>query len=115
MAGLHPVVVVTGATGAIGSATAALLAGQGARLVLLSRPSDRLDALVTRIDTDNRVTGIEVDLSSFTSVPAAAPRISREVAHVDALSNTAAVFASEYEQTDDGIELMLATNHLGPL
>jgi NAD(P)-dependent dehydrogenase (short-subunit alcohol dehydrogenase family) len=114
MAGLHPVVVITGATGAIGSATAALLARRGARLLLLSRPSDRLDALVTRLDTDDRVTSVEVDLSSFASVRAAARQISREVAHVDALINTAAVFASEYEQSDDGIELMLATNHLGP-
>ncbi len=114
MAGLHPVVVITGATGAIGSATAALLARRGARLLLLSRPSDRLDALVTRLDTDNRVTSVEVDLSSFASVRAAVRQISRQVAHVDALINTAAVFASEYEQSDDGIELMLATNHLGP-
>ncbi|HWO44834.1 MAG TPA: SDR family NAD(P)-dependent oxidoreductase [Methylomirabilota bacterium] len=114
MAGLHPVVVITGATGAIGSATAALLARRGARLLLLSRPSERLDALVTRLDTDNRVTSVEVDMSSFASVRAAARQISRQVAHVDALINTAAVFASEYEQSDDGIELMLATNHLGP-
>lgn len=114
MAGLHPVVVITGATGAIGSATAALLARRGARLVLLSRPSDRLDAMVTRLDTDNRVTSVEVDLSSSASVRAAARQISREVAHVDALINTAAVFTSEYEQSDDGVELMLATNHLGP-
>src|SRR5260370_1422511 len=114
MAGLHPVVVISGATGAIGSATAALLARRGARLLLLSRPSDRLDALVTRLDTDDRVTSVEVDLSSNASVRAAARQISRQVAHVDALINTAAVFASEYEQSDDGIELMLATNHLGP-
>jgi len=114
VAGLHPVVVISGATGAIGSATAALLARRGARLLLLSRPSDRLDALVTRLDTDNRVTSVEVDMSSFASVRAAARQISRQVAHVDALINTAAVFASEYEQSDDGIELMLATNHLGP-
>lgn len=107
-------VVITGATGAIGSATAALLARQGARLLLLSRSSGRLDALVTRLDTDDRVTSVEVDLSSFASVRAAARQISREVAHIDALINTAAVFASEYEQSDDGVELMLATNHLGP-
>ena len=114
MAGLHPVVVITGATGAIGSAPAALLARRGARLLLLSRPSERLDAMVARLDTDNRVTGVEVDLSSLASVRAAARQISREVPHVDALINTAAVFVSEYEQSDDGIELMLATNHLGP-
>ena len=114
MAGLHPVVVITGATGAIGSATAALLVRRGARLLLLSRPSDRLDAMVTRLDVDNRVTAVELDLSSFASVRAAARQISREVTHVDALVHTAAVLAANYEQSDDGIELMLATNHLGP-
>src|SRR5260221_3166730 len=114
MGGLDPVVVITGATGASGSATAALLARRGARLLLLSRPSDRLDALVKHLDTDNRVTSVEVDLSSFASVRAAARRISRQVPHVDALINAAAVYASDYEETDDGIELMLATNHLGP-
>jgi NAD(P)-dependent dehydrogenase (short-subunit alcohol dehydrogenase family) len=114
MAGLHPVVVITGATGAIGSATASLLARRGARLVLLGRPSDRLDAMVERLDRDNRVSSVEVDLSSLSSVRLAARQISRTVAHVDALLNVAAVFTSEYQPTDDGFELMLATNHLGP-
>jgi len=114
MAGLHPVVVITGATGAIGSATASLLARRGAQLLLLGRPSDRLDTLVERLDRDKRVSSVEVDLSSLASVRLAARQISRTVAHVDALLNVAAVFTSEYQQTDDGFELMLATNHLGP-
>ena len=114
MAGLHPVVVITGATGAIGSATASLLAGRGAQLLLLGRPSDRLDTLVERLNRDNRVSSIEVDLSSLASVRLAARQISRTVTHVDALLNVAAVFTSEYQQTDDGFELMLATNHLAP-
>jgi len=114
MAGLHPVVVITGATGAIGSATASLLTRRGARLLLLGRPSDRLDTMVERLDRDNRVSSVEVDLSSLASVRVAARQISRIVAHVDALLNVAAVFTSEYQQTEDGFELMLATNHLGP-
>ncbi len=114
MAGLHPVVVITGATGAIGSATASVLARRGAQLLLLGRPSDRLDTLVEKLDRDQRVLGVEVDLSSLASVRLAARQIARTVAHVDALLNVAAVFTSEYQQTDDGFELMLATNHLGP-
>jgi NAD(P)-dependent dehydrogenase (short-subunit alcohol dehydrogenase family) len=114
MAGLHPVVVITGATGAIGSATASLLARRGARLLLLGRPSDRLDTMVERLDRDNRVSSVEVDLSSLASVRLAARQIARTEAHVDALLNVAAMFTSEYQQTDDGFELMLATNHLGP-
>ena len=114
MTGLHPVVVVTGATGAIGSATAAVLARRGARLLLLSRPSDRLDAMVEKLDRDNRVSSVEVDLSSLASVRAAARQVSRTVGHVDALVNVAAVFTSEYRRSPDAFELMLATNHLGP-
>jgi NAD(P)-dependent dehydrogenase (short-subunit alcohol dehydrogenase family) len=114
MAGLHPVVVITGATGAIGSATASLLAGRGAQLLLLGRPSDRLDTLVERLNRDNRVSSVEMDLSSLGSVRLAVRQISSTVTHVDALLNVAAVFTSEYQQTDDGFELMLATNHLAP-
>jgi NAD(P)-dependent dehydrogenase (short-subunit alcohol dehydrogenase family) len=114
MAGLHPVVVITGATGAIGSATASLLARRGAQLLLVGRPSDRLDTLVERLDRDNRVSSVEVDLSSLASVRLAARQISRTVTHVDALLNVAAVFTSEYQQSDDGFELMLATNHMAP-
>ena len=114
MPGLHPVVVITGAIGAIGSATASSLARRGAQLLLLGRPSDRLDTLVERLDRDNRVSSVEVDLASLASVRLAARQISRTVAHVDALLNVAAVFTSEYQQTDDGFELMLATNHLAP-
>jgi len=114
MPGLNPVIVMTGATGAIGSATAALLARRQARLVLLSRPSERLDALVEKVDRDNRVSSVEVDLSSLASVRAAARQVARTVTHVDALLNIAAIYASQYEQSDDGFELMLATNHLAP-
>jgi NAD(P)-dependent dehydrogenase (short-subunit alcohol dehydrogenase family) len=111
---LNPVVVITGPTGAIGSATAELLARRGARLLLLGRPSDRLDRLTARLDRDNRVSTVEVDLSSLASVRAAARQVARTVPHVDVLLNVAAVFASGYEESDDGFELMLSTNHLGP-
>src|SRR5260370_8148031 len=114
MAGLHPVVVITGATGAIGSATASLLTRRGARLLVLGRPSDRLDTMVERLDRDNRVSSVEVDLSSLASVRLAARQISRTVAHADALLTVAPVFTSEYPQTEDGFLLMPPTNHLGP-
>ena len=115
MIALHPTVVVTGATGAIGSATASVLARRGARLVLMARPSERLDALVKRLGgDDNRVTSVPVDLSSMSSVRSAARRINREGIHVDALINMAAVFVRRWQKTADGFELMLATNYFGP-
>jgi NAD(P)-dependent dehydrogenase (short-subunit alcohol dehydrogenase family) len=115
MAGLHPVVVVTGATGAIGSVTAAVLVRRGARVILLARPSERLAAMVKKLGgEEGRVSSVPVDLSSMSSVRAAAREISRTVAHVDALLNIAAVYSGEYHKTKEGFEVMLATNHLGP-
>ncbi|HUY73950.1 MAG TPA: SDR family NAD(P)-dependent oxidoreductase [Candidatus Dormibacteraeota bacterium] len=115
MVNLHPTVIVTGATGAIGSATAAVLARRGARVVLMARPSPRLDALVKHLGgADKRVESVAIDLSSLSSVRAAAREINRAGGHVDALLNVAAIFAPRYHKTADGFELMLATNHLGP-
>src|SRR5256884_1758268 len=89
-----PTVVVTGATGAIGSATVASLVKRRAQVVSLSRPV--------------------LDLSSMASVRSAAREVNRTVRHIDALLNIAAVYSTTYRKNGDGIELMLATNHLGP-
>jgi len=109
------VVVISGATGAIGSATAAVLVRRGARVLLLARPSDRLSGLMRTLGgEEKRVSSIPVDLSSLASVRSAAREIGRTGAHVDALLNVAATFSREYRRTKEGFEVMLATNHLGP-
>jgi NAD(P)-dependent dehydrogenase (short-subunit alcohol dehydrogenase family) len=112
---IHPTVVISGATGAIGSATADVLARRGAHVVLMARPSERLDALVERLGgADNRISSVPVDLSSMSSVRSAARAINREGGRVDALVNMAAVFVRRWQKTADGFELMLATNYFGP-
>ena len=115
MIALHPTVVISGATGAIGSATASVLARRGAHVVLMARPSERLDELVEQLGgTDNRISSVPVDLSSMSSVRLAAREINRPGGRVDALINMAAVFVRTFEKTSDGFELMLATNYFGP-
>lgn len=86
--------IVTGASGAIGSATVRELEQRGARVIALTRN--------------------DVDLSSMESVRSAARNLSRTAGHVDALLNIAAIFTTRYQKTKEGFELMLATNHLGP-
>ena len=94
MAVRHPTVVVTGASGAIGSATVEALKRRGVQVIALTRPS--------------------LDLSSMASVRAAARELNRTAGHIDALLNIAAVFTTRYQKTKEGLETMLATNHLGP-
>jgi NAD(P)-dependent dehydrogenase (short-subunit alcohol dehydrogenase family) len=94
MAVRHPTVVVTGANGAIGSATVSALKQRGAQVITLTRPG--------------------IDLSSMTSVRAAARELNRGATHIDALLNIAAIFTTRYQKSADGFEVMLATNHLGP-
>ena len=94
MAVRHPTVVVTGASGAIGSATVEALKRRGVQVIALTRPSP--------------------DLSSMASVRAAARELNRTAGHIDALLNIAATFTTRYQKTKEGFETMLATNHLGP-
>src|SRR5438445_10016422 len=87
-------VVITGASGAIGSATVGVFKRRGAQVIELTRPS--------------------LDLSSMASVRAAARELNRNGAHINALLNIAAVFKTRYQKSADGWETMFATNHLGP-
>jgi len=63
---------------------------------------------------DNRMSSVPVDLSSLSSVRAAARQINREGERVAALLHIAAIFTTRYQKAPGGLELMLATNHLGP-
>lgn len=89
-----PTVVVTGATGAIGSATVEALKQRRASVITLNRPA--------------------FDLASLTSIRNGARELARQVPHIDALLHIAAVFTTRYQKSADGYELMFATNHLGP-
>jgi len=86
-------VVVTGATGAVGSATVEALAKRRAQVIKLSRPS--------------------FDLSSLASVRAAARELNRS-GHIDALLHIAGVYVTRFQKSADGLELMLTVNHLAP-
>lgn len=89
-----PTVVVTGATGAIGSATVAALKQRRASVITLTRPA--------------------FDLASFASVRKAARELNGQVAHIDALLHIAGVFRTTYQKSADSIESMFEVNHLGP-
>jgi len=55
-----------------------------------------------------------VDLSSLTSVRGLARQFDARYPKLDVLVNDAAIFTSKRTMTADGLELMFATNYLGP-
>jgi short-subunit dehydrogenase len=75
--------IVTGASTGIGAELARQLAARKARLVLVARSKDRLEALAQTLDTETKV--VALDLSS----PTAASELKRAVPHTDVLINNA--------------------------
>ncbi len=108
--------IVTGANTGLGFATAAALAERGARVVLAVRNIDKGKDALTRIAAATPGAEVELqhlDLSSLTSVRAAADELTAKHDHLDLLINNAGVMYPPKQITEDGFELQFGTNHLG--
>ena len=99
--------VVTGASGGIGLETAKALAEGGACVVLAVRNLDRGRAAAAQMRGDVEL-GL-LDVADLGSVRAFA----ETVGDVDVLVNNAGALALPLSTSPDGVELHLATNHLG--
>ncbi|HEX8431980.1 MAG TPA: SDR family NAD(P)-dependent oxidoreductase [Longimicrobium sp.] len=108
-------VVVTGATGGIGGATARGVAERGATTVLVARDPERGEALraaIARATGNPRVHLFVADLSSLAAVRAVAAAIAADHPRIDVLVNNAATYTRKRKESVDGIELQWAVNHL---
>src|SRR3954452_20071290 len=109
--------VVTGASSGIGLETARGLARQGYRTVLLCRSAER--AAAAKADIDGSVPGAETeivlaDLGLQADVRGAAAEIMNRLDRLDVLVNNAGITIRSREKTEEGHDVMLAVNHLGP-
>lgn len=111
-------IVVTGATGGLGLATACELHRLGARLILLGRQAARLEAARAQIQAYSghaqEIRLIDVDLTSREALHAAATAILETEKKLDALVNNAGALFHTRMETQDGIEQTLAINLLAP-
>ncbi|MFV8054837.1 SDR family NAD(P)-dependent oxidoreductase [Mycobacterium sp. 48b] len=108
--------VVTGASSGLGRQSALALAGAGAHVVMaarrpaaLAKAQDEIQAQVAHA----RLTAVELDLASLSSVRAAASTIAKTTTQIDALINNAGVMFTPFGRTSDEFEIQLGTNHLG--
>jgi len=110
-------VLITGASAGIGKATAAELAARGAHLVLACRDLEkaaRARAEILARTPAARVDVVPLELGSLRSVRACAEKILAGYARIDVLINNAGVFPPKLQKTEDGFELQIGVNHLGP-
>lgn len=111
------IAVVTGASGGMGRATAALLAAKhGMKVILLARNPKKGQAAVDYVNERSGRADAELvlcDLGSLNQVRRAAEDLTRRYPIIDVLINNAGVITLSKEETEDGFERQLGVNHLG--
>ncbi len=110
-------VLITGPTSGLGRATTELMASLGARVVLLGRNPDRLDALrdeLSRRHGTDRFPTVQADMSSLASVRAAVTQVLATEARLDVLIDNAGAIHADRQVTADGLEATFATMVVGP-
>jgi NAD(P)-dependent dehydrogenase (short-subunit alcohol dehydrogenase family) len=111
------VCLVTGASSGIGKATATAMAKLGATVIMVSRDEARGKAARATVVAESGNQSAELltaDLSSPASVRELAEEFGAKHPKLDLLVNDAAIFVRKRVVTPDGLELMFATNYLGP-
>lgn len=110
-------IVVTGGSSGIGAATAAGLTALGARVHLVGRTAERLQASASKIrlqQPDAELAIHECDISDLDSVRKLTDELTAELDAVHGLVHCAGIMPPERKETKQGHELAFATHILGP-
>lgn len=116
------VVLLTGGTSGIGRIAARRLAQRGATVAVVGRNRDRGKRLAREFpgdgggepDEPGEIRFYRVDLSTQSAVRRLAREVRETYDRLDVLAHNAGLAARARTETDDGIELTLAVNHLAP-
>jgi NAD(P)-dependent dehydrogenase (short-subunit alcohol dehydrogenase family) len=110
------VVVITGASAGVGRATARRFAKEGARIALLARGTDGLEAAAREVQNlGGRALAIPCDVADAGAVEAAAERAEQMLGPIDVWINNAmvSVFAPVQETTPEEYQRVTEVTYLG--
>lgn len=111
-------VLLTGATGGIGSRLATILAARGARLLLTGRKSERLERLTDRLAAKGRtVEAVPADLSTTEGLRSLVAAAKDFYGGVNVLVNNAGInrFGRFDRQSREDLHTIIATNVVAPI
>jgi NAD(P)-dependent dehydrogenase (short-subunit alcohol dehydrogenase family) len=112
---LNKVCIVTGANSGMGKIIATNLAKRGTTLIMVCRIRDRSHVALNDVTMKSKNPNINLmntDLSSQNDIRELAKKINEKYPKIDILINNAGCMSFGYQETEEGIETTLATNHL---
>ena len=110
-------ILITGTASGMGRIAAKALAEQGAQLILVdfdvANGENGRDEII-RETGNNKVEFIACDVTSFSQVHKMADYVNERYPRLDVLINNAGITEAMRRESEDGFEMTMATNFLGP-
>jgi len=109
-------ILITGANSGIGKVTAIELAKKGANIIMVCRNKEKAQIAQQEINTSSKLNNTDLliaDLSSSESIRRFADEFYKKYDKLDDLINNAGAIYTNRQENKEGIELTMATNHLG--
>ena len=110
-------VLITGTASGMGRIAAKALADKGARLILVDFDTEEgINSKDEIIDASGNkdIEYFDCDVSSFRALRELSRQIHNHYSQLDVLINNAGITESIRRQSEDGFEMTMATNFLGP-
>jgi NAD(P)-dependent dehydrogenase (short-subunit alcohol dehydrogenase family) len=111
------VVIITGATSGLGKEAAKVFAEKGATVIMPVRNTEKAKSVleeILKLYPNSKIVIKSLDLSSLNSIKLFADDFLKSYNQLDILINNAGIMYCPYSKTQDGFEIQMGTNHLGP-
>lgn len=111
------VVIITGATSGLGKEAAKVFAEKGATVIMPVRNAEKAKSVleeILKLNPNSKIVIKSLDLSSLNSIKLFADDFLKSFNQLDILINNAGIMYCPYSKTQDGFEMQMGTNHLGP-